>query len=400
MKKILIMLLVIFLTGCARNNSYDVITEIRGQSPEPQHYHKEKYNDSYRPINYERQKAMWISYIDLAPILSLENAEDFRKGFNAVCDDISELGCNTIYVHVRAFGDAIYDSVIFPQSEYFCGGYDPLEIICETAHSFGLSVHAWINPLRLQTAEELSRHSGYQTAEWYLNGDSQVSFSDESGYLWLDPACPEVRKLIADGAYEIVDDYDVDGLHYDDYFYPTTDKLFDADCYSETDCTKDLDEWRRENITDMCRLIYKRVKDADVCAEVSISPQGNIENNFSKLYADVEEWCCQEGICDRIIPQIYYGYNDVVKPFISTLQEWQDLCKGGYVSLNIGLGVYKIDSDDEFNGNVGIIGNQINDCKSCQGISLYTYSSLFGSNRNNERMIEERKAISEALAKY
>ena len=120
MKKILIMLLVIFLTGCARNNSYDVITEIRGQSPEPQHYHKEKYNDSYRPINYERQKAMWISYIDLAPILSLENAEDFRKGFNAVCDDISELGCNTIYVHVRAFGDAIYDSVIFPQSAGHC----------------------------------------------------------------------------------------------------------------------------------------------------------------------------------------------------------------------------------------------------------------------------------------
>lgn len=400
MKRFIIFLPMILLAGCVRTSTYDTIKDPRKDSPAPRIRYTESESTGYVPLNYERQKAIWISYVDLAPMLAAENADDFRKLFKAACADISDLGCNTIFVHIRPFGDAVYTSELFPTSEYLCGNYDALEIICETAHDLKLSVHAWINPLRLQTAERLKSFAGYKTADWFLDGDDKVSYIDEDGHLWLDPAYPEVRELIAEGTYEIVSNYNVDGLHYDDYFYPTTDQLFDAECFAQMGCGRDLDEWRRENISVMCRGIYESVKNADSRCEVSISPQGNIENNYYKLYADVEKWCCETGICDRIIPQIYFGYDNAVKPFMRTLEEWRILCESGAVSLNIGLAVYKICEEKEYTENIGIIAHQIDDCKLCQGVSLYTYGSLFGDNRNDERIAAEREAIADALAKY
>ena len=125
-----------------------------------------------------------------------------------------------------------------------------------------------------------------------------------------------------------------------------------------------------------------------------------MENNYYKLYADVEKWINEEGYCDRIIPQIYFGYENAVKPFISTLDEWQKMCSKGSVVLDIGLAVYKIAQEVEFTDNTGIIARQINDCKECQGVSLYTYGSLFGVDREVERIKDEREAIRNALGKY
>ena len=405
MKKF-ILATVIMLTGCTADIPNDTINYERIRTPSPMfqtipnEQNIPNENECYSPLKFDRRKAIWLSYIDLAPMLSADNADDFSLAFDSACSDITELGCNTIYVHVRPFGDALYDSVLFPPSEYLCGDYDPLEIICDTAHSYGLSVHAWINPLRLQTADKLADFTDFKASEWFINGDDKVSFIDNDGHLWLNPAYSEVRDLISEGAYEIAESYDIDGIHYDDYFYPTTDSDFDAKCFAETGADSSLDEWRRDNISKMCHEIYESVKSVDSRIEVSISPQGNMENNYHKLYADVKKWISEEGYCDRVIPQIYFGYNNTVKAFISTLDEWQQICESGNVALDIGLAVYKIGSEEEFTDNTGIIARQIGDCNSCQGISLYSYSSLFGENRNDERIINEREYIRNALSKY
>ena len=401
-RKLIPIAAVLVLCGCNVKSSITSINEIRSQSPLPLIEEKKvsKNCDEYIPLNYERQKGIWLSYIDLADILSEQSAESFEMRFNEVCCDISGLGCNTIYVHVRPFGDAVYSSELYPPSIYLNGDYDPLKIICEAAHEYDLSVQAWINPLRLQSGEYLSQLSGWKTADWFNNGENTVHSVDGDDHLWLDPSYPEVRTLIADGAAEIAENYDIDGIHYDDYFYPTTDTEFDAQCFADNSGGKTLEEWRTENISLMCREIYSSVKAVDDRIEVSISPQGNIENNYEKLYADVKKWCVEDGYCDKIIPQIYYGYDDPVKPFISTLNEWTSICKDDPGRLVIGLAAYKIDNDAEFSNNVGIISEQINDCRMCQGISLYSYGSLFGENKNDERIENERLMIASALTNY
>lgn len=402
-RKILAATFSLMLTSCGKIGAVTNIDDIRRPSPAPSeviHLSENPEISGYRPLNYERQKGIWLSYIDLAPMLEAETAEEFEVRFDKACENIRELGCNTVYVHLRPFGDAVYESALYPKSDYICGEYDPLDIICDTAHGYDISVHGWINPLRLQTADRLSEIKGCQTAEWYASGDPAVQTVAGDEHLWLDPAYPEVRELIADGAAEIAENYDIDGIHYDDYFYPTTDPEFDAQCFAENGGGNTLEEWRTENISQMCREIYKSVKAVNSDIEVGISPQGNIENNYNFLYADVARWCSEEGFCDRIIPQIYFGYDNAVKPFSSTLAEWQEMSGKGNVKMTIGLAVYKIGNEQEFTDKTGIIAQQIADCARCQGISLYTYSSLFGEGSDSERIIKEKNAIMAELNKY
>ena len=344
----------------------------------------------------EPVKAVWLSYIDLAPLLTGTEA-DFRENFDEVCRSCKDLGLNTLYVHVRPFGDAFYRSDLFPPSEYVPKGddgdilFDPLEIMTGTAHSYELSVHAWINPLRLQQEDTLSTYSdAYQTVQWYEAGEGQVNSVEGDSHLWLDPSHSEVRKLIADGAAEICERYDVDGIHYDDYFYPTTDADFDAECFAAQDSCSDLTQYRLDRVSEMCAEIYSAVKAVDESVEVGISPQGNIENNYQYLYADVERWLTEDGFCDCMIPQIYYGYDNTVKPYLDTLDTWRSIDKDK--KLVIGLAAYKIGTEDEFTDTVGILSEQASDAleAGCQGYAFYNYISLFAQ---SDRMSEERSCI-------
>ena len=138
------------------------------------------------------------------------------------------------------------------------------------------------------------------------------------------------------------------------------------------------------------KVIYSAVKAVDEDIEVGISPQGNIENNYQYLYADVERWLTEDGYCDCMIPQIYYGYDNTVKPYLETLNTWRAIDKDK--KLVIGLAVYKIGSEDEFTDNAGIICRQAEDALTadCQGYALYNYISLF---EDSDRMSEERSCI-------
>lgn len=343
-------------------------------------------------------KAVWISYIDLADIIT-GSENSFREGFRQMCENCRGQGLNTLFVHVRAFGDAYYHSELFPASDLVPKGddgellFDPLAIMTETAHSYGLSLHAWINPMRLQSKESMENVSGeFITRQWFDEGSGKVNEVEGDMHLWLDPTHKEVRELIAEGAAEICEGYDVDGIHYDDYFYPTTDAAFDAECFSAQAEYDDLTQFRLDCVSQMCADIYSAVKAVDEDITVSISPQGNMENNYNSLYADVKRWLTEDGYADMIVPQIYYGYDNPVKPYSQTLEEWRTINEDKPIVA--GLAAYKIGSEDEFTETEGIIALQAQDAldSGCQGYAVYNYISLFD---NGERMTTERSSLSD-----
>lgn len=360
-----------------------------------------KESNAYTPINYDVHKGMWLSYIDLQPMLAKDKSE-FESKFNAACKNIKELGCNTVYVHLRPFGDALYNSKLYPKSYLVKGDYDPLEIMVSVAHSYKLSVHGWINPLRCTAADDFENiPNSYQTKQWYNNMDTEDKLRKVEGdeHLWLNPAYEEVRRLIADGAKEIAENYNVDGIHYDDYFYPTTDKSFDKDCYESSGKNKSLAEFRRDNISALAKEIYSSVKSVNKNISVGISPQGNIENNINNMYADVYLWGSEEGYADYLEPQIYFGYKNAVKPFLKTVEEWQNLVKNKNIKLVIGLGAYKIFNEEEYSQSEGIIARQISDSlKSSGGVGIYTYNSFFApEDKFDDRISAEKEKCAKVL---
>ena len=373
--------------------------------PVSNHNKMEKTDNEYKPVNFDNPKAVWLSYIDIAPMLKGKSENEFEQSFEQACENIKSIGCNTIYVHVRPFGDALYNSKLFQKSRYLdgCEKIDPLKIMVDVGHKYGLSVHGWINPLRCETEENIENLSTkYRIKKWYDESSDKdiISKVSDDEHLWLNPAYEEVRKFIADGAKEIVEKYNVDGIHLDDYFYPTTDKNFDEQCYADKGAKGDLESWRMDNISKMVKGIYNAVKSVNQNVIVGISPQGNLENNYEYMYADVKKWGSEKGYCDYIVPQIYFGYNNSLKPFEKTVSEWHDVVSSESVQLIIGLGVYKIMQEDEFQNTVGIIAEQINDsAELSDGVALYTYNNLFApENGFEKRMNDETEAIRNVLS--
>ena len=349
---------------------------------------------SYSAVNYSEVKGIWISYIELAALLQGQSKEGFRSNIAAVYENCADLGINTVYVHVRSHSDAYYRSELFPWSKYVTGtlgkdpGYDPLEVMISEAHKRGISFHAWINPLRACGCSDISSYGSFPVYT-FAKGDGMAGkyAVNVNGTYYLNPAYDEVTELIAAGAAEIVSNYDVDGLHIDDYFYPTTDASFDSAAYSASGYSS-LSDFRFANCDRMVKELYSAVHSANSTAKFSVSTQGRIENNYNQLYADVRKWCTTPGYADIMIPQIYYGFENSAAPYQSALDEWDALAKQGGIPLIAGLSVSKVGCEDTWAGsgkyewvnNSDIISRQAAAAKKCSsygGIALYSYRSVF-----------------------
>lgn len=326
-----------------------------------------------------------------------ENGGDediFRDKISEMFDNCSKLGINTVFAQVRPFCDAMYPSEIFPWSAYLTGYqgdpvyYDPLEIMIEEAHERGIGLHAWINPFRVSFDTDTDKLSKKNPAKKLMNDEKtkdRVVTAD--GGLYLCPASTENQKLIIDGVREIIQNYDVDGIHIDDYFYPSTDEGIDKtyyDAYKKSGGKLFHDKWRLEVISSFVSQLYTAVKSENTDCIFSISPAGNINNNYEEEYADVERWCSEKGYCDWIIPQLYYGFEDEVVPFDKACANWSKLDTKGNVRMIYGIAAYKInDSDEEFNSGNGIIEKEISVAKSTDnygGIAFFSYSALTNPN--------------------
>ena len=303
-------------------------------------------------FNYKNQNALWIPYIRYEEYMHGKTEDEFReiikKEFAAAYDE----GVNTLYVHAHPFADAYYNSEIFPKGAMLDGDYDPLEIMVQEAHALKISVHAWINPLRCRNVDEMSYlDDSFIIKQWADDPDCRF-VKIVNGRWYLDPSYDEVRDLICRCAEEIIENYNVDGIHIDDYFYPTTYEEFDNVEFQNSGAY-DLSEWRTENCTAFVKALYDTVKTYGNDVVFGISPQGNINADYESQYADVRLWGGERGYCDYIVPQIYFGFENEICPFEQTLYEWEEITAGSGVSLIVGLAEYKVGKGDEWAGEAG-----------------------------------------------
>ena len=287
-------------------------------------------------------KAMWISQFDMTLMCQskgqgMRDRESYTSRVVLMMAKLRMMGFNTIFVQVRPNADSLYPSSLFPPSAYAVGeaedfSYDPFGILVEEAARATLAVHAWINPMRaMATTSRAAKNSDYPVGRWIAEGSPYVRAVD--GYYYLDPAYKQVRELFCDGAREVLSLYAVDGLIIDDYFYPTTDKSFDTHSYGSYQAkggTASLADFRRQNTQALVTDLQKAAHDCG--ALFGVSPSGNTERNYNELYADVATWC-QNGLCDYLCPQVYFGLEHETRPFTQVAQEFSDMVMGTDTNL-------------------------------------------------------------------
>ena len=313
--------------------------------------------DTTRPQSQpDEVRAIWFSYFELETMLKGQSESAFTRNIGAAFDNVAALGLNTVIMQVRPYADAVYPSDYFPWSYLAAGeegkdpGFDPLKIMVREAHNRGLSIEAWLNPYRVRSANYKNSLCDSNLVHTYLKSGDAVEYN---GGIYFDPASKKAQKLIVDGVREIVANYNVDGIHFDDYFYPTTDESFDQDSYSaykKQGGTLALADWRRQNVNDLVKAVYSAVHETKSGVRFGISPQGNLENNYNKQFIDVALWLSSPGYVDYICPQIYFGFENDTCPYAETVAQWNDLIQLSSVELTIGLAPFKIGTEDTWAG--------------------------------------------------
>lgn len=350
------------------------------------------------------KKAVWISYLEFNDILLGKTKGQYEKNVDSILENMGTLKLNTAVVQVRPYGDALYRSAHFPWSYYCTGtqgkdpGFDPLKVFIEKAKGKNMKVEAWVNPYRIKVKDR----------NWPLSKDNPVA-KDKSlaiswdGGLYYDPSSEKARELIVNGVKEIAQNYEVSAIHFDDYFYPTSDKGFDKtqyNNYKKSGGKLSLDNYRREQVTKLVEQVYKAVKEVNASVEFGISPQGNNTNNHSGQYADIKKWVQKEGYVDYIAPQIYWGFEHDTAAFDQKVKEWEDLVTCDKVKLYIGIGAYRIGEKEEGAGSgekewvnhSDVLARQVklvNESKKTSGFILYRYDSLFNPEKKIKNHCEK-----------
>ena len=376
-------------------------------------------NINIEPVKSKEYRGIWISYLDMMTLLKTGNQQDFTRAVEEMYRNIKDLGLNTVIVQVRPFADSIYPSKYFPWTYLISGtegiapSYDPFQIMVSKAHEMDLKIEAWINPYRIRPRNSKIELSSNNIAKTWLNDGSRRVLSIDEG-LYYNPANEDVKKLIINGVMEIIDKYKVDGIHFDDYFYPTTSPDFDKieyNAYLNNGGNLSLANWRRENVNDLVQRVYKSIKSKNKNIVFGISPVGSISNNYDVQYSDVAKWSSTSGFVDYITPQIYYGYNNSTMPYLRTLAQWNELVSSNKVNLYIGLAAYKIGVEDRWAGDGknewiesrNLIKRMIEDGRkqsNYKGFTLFRYEHIFNPNIAVRTIMQlERNAVKEFLNK-
>ena len=342
--------------------------------------------------------------------MDFSSRENFADDISEMFENCKNMGLNTVIVHARPFGDAFYKSSFFPYSHIMTGtqgtdvGYDPMEIMIETAHEIGLRFEAWVNPYRVKLYNHPKELAANNPAQ-----KSTLTITTDSG-IYYNPALQEVRDLVTEGVVEIVKNYNVDGVHFDDYFYPDTAKELDESHYAAYSGNLSLEDWRRENVNMLIKQVYAAVKQANPDVEFGISPQGNDDNNYNMQYSDIKLWLGEKGYADYIMPQLYWGFDYTTKSgsdryaFKNLSYEWSQYKKADGVKLYMGLGAYRIgdgdgsytESDEWQKGdNLAAMMQVTKANPRLDGYALYSYNSMFDRSTYADIKAAEVKAVTE-----
>lgn len=295
----------------------------------------------------------WPSRTGLSPA-------DQQAEFVALLDKAAALGLNAVFAQVRPCADAFWPSRFEPWSQYLTGvqgqdpGYDPLAFMVEAAHARGLALHAWFNPYRISLQDDVDLLVPDHPAR--LHPDWVVSYG---GQLYYNPGVPSARAFVEDAILDAVERYEIDGVHFDDYFYPypvgTTPFPDDAAFAAYADGFTDLAAWRRNNVDLLVSEMQTRIRAVRPEAVFGISPFGIWRNastdprgsatagteSYDALSADTLGWV-QKGWLDYIAPQLYWNIGLAVADYAVLAPWWAGAVNGTGVQLWIGQAVYKV----------------------------------------------------------
>ncbi|WP_303161375.1 glycoside hydrolase family 10 protein [Ruminococcus champanellensis] len=338
-----ICLLAVFLMGCTPGTGR--ITPGMGMRLELQEQTAEQL---HLPVQQSGSPvvAAWLTAVSLSDMLKGATEAAYRAAVHQELTWLCENGFTDVFVQVRSNGDAYYRSRVYPRAASWSQDFDPFQVFLEENQQVGLQVHAWINPYRCQTAGQMLKiPDTYPTRMWAQ--EQAESIVQVSGRWYLNPADAHAQALICTGAQELLDGYDIAGLHIDDYFYPTTEPELDAAAFAASR-SEDLTAWRTEQVNTLVAALYAQAHAADRI--FSISPRGDPAASAQLLYADPETWCSQSGYCDWILPQLYYGFDNETCGFAEMLALWQGMVQTDGVRLIPGICTYKVGQADDWAG--------------------------------------------------
>lgn len=360
----IIVALLIFVTACSSS-------KLNGQASTSEPLgSKEPYKD------YEL-RGVWVS-----TVLNLDwpskpglAAEEQKQELVVLFDSLSESGFNAVFFQVRPESDAFYASDIEPWSHYLSGKqgdapkpyYDPLNFAIGLARERGMELHAWLNPFRTARAVNFYRlsddHIVNERPEWIL-----TFRNGETSYSMLNPGISEVRDYVAQVVADIVRRYNVDGIHFDDYFYPYSPAISTEDRIHFTRDPRGIEtieDWRRDNIN----LVVEQVRDSiyaiDPFVKYGISPFAirlnsdagtNGSEGYHMIYADPVHWL-ENGTIDYIAPQIYWERSHPVAPYKPIMEFWAKAAHENERHIYVGMAPYRLNAPH--NWSVSEIGEML-----------------------------------------
>lgn len=356
-------------------------------------------------------RGVWITYDELSVIGSKNPQKDFEDKIEKMFTNIADFGFNTVFVHVHPFCDAFYKSALFPWSVYLTGtqgqnpGFDPLEIMAAKAHEKNLKIHAWMNPYRISLVTDTAKLAENNPARVWLEEDVYTRRILTSAGLHFNPASEEARRLIVDGVKEIAENYSVDGIHFDDYFYPRPDADIDEaeyNSYLKSGGKLSQKEWRKNNVNLLIKEVYSAIKAINPELQFGISPAGNLDANDNTLFADVKSWGSEKGYVDYLCPQLYFGFENKTCPFEATADAWRAIACNDSVELYVGLAAYKCadGSEKEWAEHDDILARQISYIRASgkySGFVMFSYSSLFSGAESQKNITKTLNNVTKIL---
>ena len=349
-------------------------------------------------VLYQDMRAVWVSTVynmDYPSVGSRNNPEKQKEEYIQLLDRLQELGMNTVFVQVRPKADALYKSSINPWSDVLTGtegkdpGYDPMAFMIEETHKRGMEFHAWLNPYRVTTSGTninalAQNHPARLNPNWVISYDNR---------LYYNPALPEVQQHIADTVAEIVTKYDVDGIHFDDYFYPSNYPLPAGEGKDGAVANS-----RRQDINQMVQKVYQTIKKIDSSVDFGISPIGIWKNQSSdpqgsltsggegyySVFADAKAWIENEWI-DYIIPQIYWEIGHAKADYATLVEWWANAVRGTNVKLYIGQGIYKDEIASTITKNLSVNRKYFN----VKGNAYFSLRDLLANRQGVAERIKE-----------
>lgn len=360
-------------------------------------------------------RAVWIATVANIdwPKANTDSVEKQKSDFIEILETYKKLNYNAVIVQIRSCGDAFYPTKLAPWSRYLSGKegqapnpyFDPLEWMITQAHARGFEFHAWLNPYRatmdLKTENLSPTHDFYKHPEWMIKYGEKYYYN---------PALPEVQSHLVNVVDEIVKNYDIDAIHFDDYFYPykINGEVFnDKASFAKFGNGLSIEDWRRSNVNNLVKNVSLSIKNIKPWVKFGISPFGVWRNksvdskgsdtesgqtNYDDLYADPLAWM-ENSWVDYIVPQLYWSIDHPKASYSKLLKWWSENSKN--TAIYIGNGSYKINSDsDKRWNNPYEIPNQINvtrSYKNVEGNAFFSAKSFVNKNKNVAQLLLENQ---------